>query len=86
MEDNNYYDLFFSDVINNNFIYKSKVNSNLMYVVNKDIKSWDFLNDNPFEIQNDFVSKSFGKDDVLEFFNDMEEKNLSEFVENRVKH
>lgn len=27
-----------------------------------------------------------GKDDVLEFFNDMEEKNLSEFVENRVKH
>ena len=37
-----------------------------MYFVNKDIKSWDFLNDNPFEIQNDFVSKSFGKDDVLE--------------------
>lgn len=66
MEDNNFYDLFFSNVINNNFIYKSKVNSNLMYVVNKDIKSWDFLNDNPFEIQNDFVSKSFGKDDVLE--------------------
>lgn len=64
-----YYDLFHENILYNNYIYKSKIKSNLMYVVSDDVKKWDFLNYDPFMVQNDFVDKAFGISDILEKVN-----------------
>lgn len=66
------------DLVNHYLIYSVLRN----YVLNKykKVDSYKFSR----EVNNEYNRS--GKNDVLEFFNDMEEKNLSEFVENRVKH
>ena len=63
--DNKNYELFFTDTINDNFIYKSKYYAGLMYKVGNDIINWEFLSDDPFENQNDFIKKAYGIDNVL---------------------
>ena len=65
MSDNNNYDLYFTDAINDNYIYRSKYYAGLMYKVNKDIVNWDFFSDNPFENQNDFIKQAYGINDIL---------------------
>lgn len=40
-------------------------NVGLMFGVNKDIKNWDFTTGDPFTIQNDFISKTTGIQNVL---------------------
>lgn len=42
------------------------VKSNLFYLVNSNIKFWEYNNFNPFNVQNDFVYSSSGVKDVLE--------------------
>lgn len=65
MSDNNNYDLYFTDAINDNYVYKSKYYAGLMYKVNKDIVNWDFFSDNPFENQNNFIKQAYGINDIL---------------------
>ena len=65
MSDNNNYDLYFTDAINDNYVYKSKYYAGLMYKVNKDIVNWDFFSDNPFENQNSFIKQAYGINDIL---------------------
>ena len=65
VSDNKNYELFFTDTINDNFIYKSKYYAGLMYKVGNDIINWEFLSDDPFENQNDFIKKAYGIDNVL---------------------
>ncbi|MBO5474996.1 MAG: YfhO family protein [Bacilli bacterium] len=40
-------------------------NVGLIFGVNKDIKNWDYQNGDPFTIQNDFISKTTGIQNVL---------------------
>lgn len=61
--DINRYDLFYNE--EGQLVFKSNFNPNLFYAVDKKIKNWNYLNENPFKIQNDFVSKSTGINDVL---------------------
>ena len=65
MSDNKNYDLYFTDAINDNYVYRSKYYAGLMYKVNKDIVNWDFFSDNPFENQNNFIKKAYGINDIL---------------------
>ena len=65
VSDNKNYELYFADTINDNFIYKSKYYAGLMYKVGNDIINWEFLSDDPFENQNDFIKKAYGIDNVL---------------------
>lgn len=65
MSDNNNYDLYFTEAINYNYVYKSKYYAGLMYKVNKDIVNWDFFSDNPFENQNNFIKQAYGINDIL---------------------
>ena len=65
MSDNNNYDLYFTEAINDNYVYKSKYYAGLMYKVNKDIVNWDFFSDNPFENQNNFIKQAYGINDIL---------------------
>lgn len=61
----NFYSLIYSDDKNDNYVYKFNYNTSLMYKVDSEILNWDYLNNNPFEIQNDFIYKSMGISDVL---------------------
>lgn len=65
MSNNKNYDLYFTDAINDNYVYKSKYYAGLMYKVGNDIINWEFLSDDPFENQNDFIKKAYGIDNVL---------------------
>ena len=65
MSDNKNYDLYFTDAINDNYVYRSKYYAGLMYKVNKDIVNWDFFSDNPFENQNSFIKQAYGINDIL---------------------
>lgn len=49
---NLYYSHDYKDLYKNNYIL------GLMFGVNENIKNWNILSDNPFEIQNDFIKKS----------------------------
>ena len=66
------------DLVNHYLIYSVLRN----YVLNKyqKVDSYGFSR----EVNREY-NKS-GKNDVLEFFNDIKEESLSEFVENRIKH
>lgn len=65
MSYNKNYDLYFTDAINDNYVYRSKYYAGLMYKVNKDIVNWDFFSDNPFENQNNFIKQAYGINDIL---------------------
>ena len=65
MSDNTNYELFYTDAINDNYIYKSKYYAGLMFKVNKNILNWEFLGDNPFEVQNSFIKQAYGIDNIL---------------------
>ncbi|MDD4705991.1 MAG: YfhO family protein [Bacilli bacterium] len=65
--DINRYNLFYHK--NGHLIFKNNFNTNLIYAVNNNIYNWEFYNDNPFYIQNDFIEKSTGIVNVLEKLN-----------------
>lgn len=65
MSSNVNYDLFFTDAINDNYIYRSKYYSDLMYKVDRNIINWEFLSDDPFENQNNFIEQAYGITNVL---------------------
>ena len=70
------------------FVYSHKAYNEYRLENNKQGESIVKIEREKFQISRN-VNREYnrsGKEDVLEFFNDMEEKNLSEFVENRVKH
>lgn len=54
------------DVKNDYIINYLKQKPNLFYFTNSSIKFWEYNNYNPFMVQNDFVEKSTGIEDVLE--------------------
>lgn len=60
------YTIFYSDAINNNYIYKSNYNSSLMYGVNKNIQNWNYNTENPLQIQNDYINKAYNIENILE--------------------
>lgn len=64
------------------------VNQYLIYGVlrNYVLKKYQKINSYQFSRKINEEYNRSGKDDVLDFFNDIKEENLSEFVENRVKH
>lgn len=59
------YSLFYSDAVNDNYVYKLNYDAALMYRVNSDILNWSFNLDNPFLNQNDFVYQGLGIDNAL---------------------
>lgn len=60
------YTLFYSDAVNNNYIYKSKYSSNLMFRVNEDIYDWPIFLSDALVLQNEFISNGFGISNALE--------------------
>lgn len=60
------YTIFYSDAINNNYIYKSNYNSSLMYGVNKNIQNWNYNTEDPIQIQNDYINKAYNIENILE--------------------
>ena len=65
VKDSNY-SLFYSDAVNDNYVYNLKYDTALMYKLNSDILNWNFNFDNPLLNQNDFVYQGFGIENVLE--------------------
>lgn len=63
--DDDYYSLFFSDAIYNNYIYKSNYSSSLMYGVDSNVYNWEYNIGDALYVQSDFVSKAFGIDNVF---------------------
>lgn len=59
------YSLFYSDAVNDNYVYKLNYDTALMYRVNSDILNWNFNFDNPLLNQNDFLYQGFGIENVL---------------------
>ena len=49
-----------------NLVFKSRFNAGLMFAADKNIAFWNYNGDDPFKIQNDFVSKATGVDNVFE--------------------
>lgn len=64
-KDTNNYILYYSDAVNDNFVYKSKYTAGLMFGTNENIKKFNALSDNPFTNQNDFVYKTTGYENSL---------------------
>lgn len=64
LDDNNY-SLYYSDAINNNYVYKSNYSTSIMYRVNPEIIYWNYISDNPFIVQNDFITTSTGIDNTF---------------------
>ena len=81
VEDSNY-SLFYSDAVNDNYVYKLNYHTALMYRVNSDILNWNFNFDNPLLNQNDFVYQGFGIENVLEehILNPVSNKEVSDGV------
>ena len=61
--DINRYTLFYQQ--GNDIVFKNNFNAGLMFAVNKDVNNWQFIGDNPFAIQNDFIEKTTGIKDVF---------------------
>lgn len=61
--DINRYKLYYHE--DGHLIFKSNFDTNLIYAVNKEIHNWEFYNNNPFYIQNDFIEKSTGIENVF---------------------
>lgn len=61
----NHYTLYYSDAINNNYIYKSNYSSSLMFGINNNITNWNYTTNNAIEIQNDFIYKAYNIDNIL---------------------
>lgn len=76
------YSLFYSDAVNDNYVYKLNYDAALMYRVNSDILNWNFNLDNPLLNQNDFVYQGFGIENVLEehILNPVSNKEVSDGV------
>lgn len=70
--DDKRYELFYN--INDNITYKTKFDTNLMYVVNSDIRNWEHITVDPFYIQNDFLKTTTGVENVLKFVNILKEE------------
>ncbi|MDD4406574.1 MAG: YfhO family protein [Bacilli bacterium] len=66
-QDINRYNLFYNK--NGHLIFKNNFDTNIMYAVNNNIHKWEFYKNNPFYIQNDFIEKTTGIDNVLEKLN-----------------
>ena len=81
VEDSNY-SLFYSDAVNDNYVYKLNYDASLMYKLNSDILNWNFNFDNPLLNQNDFVYQGFGIESVLEehILNPVSNKEVSDGV------
>lgn len=58
------YTMFYNE--DNIVSFKSNYNAGLMFAVNKEIIKWNINNDNPFEIQNDFIKKGVNIENTLE--------------------
>lgn len=63
--------------------YKNNYYLPIAYCVDRDIKNWNPISDNPFENQNDYLLKATEVGDVLEpiAFQDIEYYNINEFGE-----
>lgn len=46
-------------------VFKNNYNAGLMFAVNNDIKSWNYISDDPLLIQNDFMEKASSIPDIL---------------------
>ncbi len=57
------YTLYYNQ--NDVIVFKSNYNAGLMYAVDKDIKLWNYINEDPLKIQNDFIEKTVLVDNVL---------------------
>src|SRR5574344_352407 len=62
----NYEEIYSKDNIT---INKAKYNAGLMFGLNSNIKKWTYSYSNPFMIQNDFIAKGVGIENVLEKVN-----------------
>lgn len=60
--DFNRYTPFYSEELT---AVKFNYNVGLLFAVNKDLLKWDFNNKNPFVVQNDYITKSTGIEEVL---------------------
>jgi uncharacterized membrane protein YfhO len=53
---------------------KAKYNVGLMFVVNKNLIKWKYTSFDPFKIQNDFINKATGVNDIFKQINNYEKK------------
>ena len=78
------YELFYNQ--DGVLIFKSKYNAGLMFATNKDIKLWNYISDNPFGIQNDFIEKSTLVTDTLVKLNPIRQEKTFDNVKTIIKY
>ena len=68
---------FYNDYIDDKIkYYETPFDSSLMFKINSEIYNWNIKENNPFEIQNDFVSKSYNIDNVYKKLKPIKIENL----------